>query len=91
MPFFHVEFEFLYVTKVKNILLQRVFQITLQLFQLLVHSWKALCHFCIRSDIIGDNNCILLCKCDRNETMIVLFPLVSFFFSLVVGIDEVLL
>ena len=39
--------------------------------QLLVHSWKALCHFCIRSDIIGDNNCILLCKCDRNETMIV--------------------
>ena len=66
---------------------------TLQLFQLLVHSWKVLCHFYIRSDmidIIGDNNCILLCKCDRNETMIVLFPLVSFFF-LVVGIDEVLL
>ena len=59
---------------------------TPQLFQLLLPSWKALRYFCI-SDIISDNHCILLGKCGKNETIIDLFPLVSFF-CFVIRYDE---
>ena len=53
----------------------------------LLHSGKALCYLMeqpairIRSGIISDNHCILLGKWDANETIIMLFPLVSFCFE----------